>query len=50
VKATATDFVDSNVVAILKDGVSKVILTGVGPGPQSIDKHLIDETGELVKN
>ncbi|OCK81451.1 diphosphomevalonate decarboxylase [Lepidopterella palustris CBS 459.81] len=34
--------------AMLKEGVSRVILTGVGEGPIKTDKSLIDETGEPV--
>jgi diphosphomevalonate decarboxylase len=32
----------------LKAGVSRVICTGVGEGPQKIDRHLVDEQGKAV--
>lgn len=41
--------VDEKAAAALKDGVSRVILTGVGEGPISVDDHLIDAQGEIVK-
>jgi diphosphomevalonate decarboxylase len=50
IQATSSDFIDEAVASILKDGVSKVILTGVGEGPQKIETHLIDENGEPVKS
>ena len=33
----------------LREGVSRVIMTGVGEGPISVQEHLIDEKGEPVK-
>ena len=33
----------------LKAGVSRVIMTGVGDGPISVQNHLIDEEGEIIK-
>ena len=36
---------DERVVAALKEGVSRVIMTGVGEGPRSTRDHLIDEDG-----
>lgn len=42
------DKLDSRAVDILKEGVSRVILTGVGEGPVSVDEHLVSETGEIV--
>lgn len=39
---------DSRAVDILKEGVSQVILTGVGEGPISVDEHLVSETGDIV--
>jgi diphosphomevalonate decarboxylase len=44
------DQIDSRVVSGLKDGVSRVILTGVGEGPVSVEDHLVTETGEMVNN
>ncbi|KAI9664507.1 MAG: diphosphomevalonate decarboxylase [Bathelium mastoideum] len=32
----------------LKDGVNRVILTGVGAGPMKTEEHLVDEKGEEV--
>lgn len=49
IQAGNASFVDAAVAEVLKEGVSKVILTGVGEGPQEIDAHLIDENGEPVK-
>lgn len=31
---------------VLREGVSRVILTGVGEGPISVQEHLVDEQGE----
>lgn len=44
----ALDQLDSKAVTVLKEGVSRVILTAVGDGPISIDEHLISETGEIL--
>jgi diphosphomevalonate decarboxylase len=35
-------------VQTLKEGVSRVILTGVGDDPVKVEEHLIDEKGEAV--
>ncbi|KAK5145662.1 diphosphomevalonate decarboxylase [Cryomyces antarcticus] len=40
--------VDSRARKMLKEGVNRVILTGVGEGPISVDEHLVDESGEAV--
>ena len=37
-------------VELLKEGVSRVILTGVGPGPAQTEDSLIDEKGEPVSS
>lgn len=37
------------VAAALKTGVSRVIMTGVGEGPQKTDEYLVTETGEVAK-
>lgn len=37
------------VAATLKTGVSRVIMTGVGEGPQKTDEYLVTETGEVAK-
>ncbi|KAJ5231609.1 Diphosphomevalonate decarboxylase [Penicillium citrinum] len=44
------DQIDSRVVSGLKEGVNRVILTGVGEGPVSVQDHLVSETGEMVNN
>jgi diphosphomevalonate decarboxylase len=44
----ALENIDSRVLDVLKDGVSRVILTGVGEGPITVDQHLVTETGEMV--
>ncbi|KAJ5105431.1 Diphosphomevalonate decarboxylase [Penicillium alfredii] len=44
----ALDQVDSRILNVLKDGVSRVILTGVGEGPISVKEHLVTETGEAI--
>ena len=36
---------ESKTVMIIKAGVSRVICTGVGEGPERTDEHLIDATG-----
>lgn len=40
---------DDRVMATLKSGVSRVILTSVGEGPISVEDHLIDENGKAVE-
>lgn len=42
------DKLDSRPVEVLREGVSRVILTGVGEGPVSVDEHLVGEAGEVV--
>lgn len=50
VKASETTaHVDERAARLLRDGVSRVILTGVGEGPISVQDHLIDEQGEPVR-
>ncbi|KAJ6063997.1 hypothetical protein N7499_012677 [Penicillium canescens] len=44
------DQVDSRAVEVLKDGVSRVILTAVGEGPVKVDTHLVSETGEIISS
>ncbi|KAF2430686.1 diphosphomevalonate decarboxylase [Tothia fuscella] len=48
VKVVEGKDLDENAVQGLKDGVSRVILTGVGEGPISVQDHLVDEKGEAV--
>ena len=38
------------VAEVLKGGIARVILTGVGEGPVSVKEHLVDEKGEAVKS
>lgn len=49
VKAQETEGVDARAVQVLKDGVSRVILTSVGEGPIKTEDSLISETGEPLK-
>ncbi|KAK2743607.1 diphosphomevalonate decarboxylase [Onygenales sp. PD_40] len=42
--------VDSRAVDALRDGISRVILTGVGEGPVKMDKHLVSESGEILSS
>lgn len=44
------DNIDSRVLDVLKGGVSRVILTGVGEGPVTVEDHLVTEAGEIVTN
>ncbi|KAF5859060.1 diphosphomevalonate decarboxylase [Aspergillus alliaceus] len=47
----ALDKVDPRAVEVLKEGVSRVILTGVGEGPVSVkDHHLVSETGGILSS
>ena len=39
---------DGKAVETLRAGVSRVICTGVGGGPEKVDRHLVDERGEPV--
>lgn len=41
--------VNEKVIDLLREGVSRVILTEIGEGPISVQNHLIDERGELVR-
>ncbi|KAI4123611.1 MAG: hypothetical protein LQ338_005182 [Usnochroma carphineum] len=40
---------EGKVVEMLREGVSRVILTSVGEGPISVEEHLVDEKGEIVE-
>lgn len=40
---------DENLSSVLKDGVSRVIMTGVGEGPIKTEEYLINEEGQAVK-
>lgn len=48
IEATPWNIEKGNVAETLKSGVSRVILTGVGDGPISVQQHLVDEKGEAV--
>ncbi len=39
---------DEKAVETLRAGVGRVICTGVGGGPEKVDRHLVDERGEPV--
>ncbi|KAJ9270970.1 hypothetical protein DTO212C5_2915 [Paecilomyces variotii] len=39
---------DSRAVDVLRDGVSRVILTGVGEGPVKVNEHLVSEKGDIL--
>ncbi|KAK7208058.1 GHMP kinase [Myxozyma melibiosi] len=45
VSAAVPDGVSEDMYDSLKDGVSRIILTGVGPSPQKIAESLVDESG-----
>lgn len=40
---------EAKTVMTLKSGVSRIICTGVGGGPEQTDEHLVDERGQAVK-
>jgi diphosphomevalonate decarboxylase len=40
---------DSGVASLLKGGISRIIMTGVGEGPQKTDEFLIAEDGTPVR-
>lgn len=42
------EVVEEAAATLLKEGVSRVILTGVGEGPIKVEDHLVDEKGEVV--
>lgn len=46
----ALDKLDPRPVEVLRHGVSRVILTGIGEGPINVDEHLISETGEVISH
>jgi diphosphomevalonate decarboxylase len=48
IESNASEHLDPVAVRKLKDGISRVILTGVGEGPIRIEDHLIDGSGEAV--
>jgi diphosphomevalonate decarboxylase len=39
---------DEKLAGMLREGVSRVILTGIGEGPVSVQDHLVDEQGNAV--
>ncbi|MCJ1310290.1 diphosphomevalonate decarboxylase [Agyrium rufum] len=40
--------VDERIGAVVREGVSRVILTEVGDGPIKVDNHLVDEKGNAI--
>jgi diphosphomevalonate decarboxylase len=42
---TVPEGVDKRILEALREGVSKIILTGVGSGPQSTEETLVDSNG-----
>lgn len=40
---------EDGVVSVLKDGLSRIIMTGVGEGPVETDEFLVGEDGQAVK-
>lgn len=44
---TLLSTIDPRAVESLKNGVNRVILTGVGEGPVEVDEHLVSESGEI---
>ncbi|KAM4056534.1 diphosphomevalonate decarboxylase [Hirsutella rhossiliensis] len=40
---------DGGIASMLRDGVSRVIMTGVGEGPVKTEEHLVAEDGQPVK-
>lgn len=47
--ATSSVQLEDGVVSVLKDGVSRVIMTGVGEGPIQTEEYLVAEDGQPVK-
>ena len=43
-----TEGIEEGAMMVVREGVSRVILTRVGDGPQETDEHLVDERGEPV--
>jgi diphosphomevalonate decarboxylase len=48
IEAVGAEFVDEAVRETLKEGVRTVLLTGVGDGPRKVERHLVDEKGNVV--
>jgi diphosphomevalonate decarboxylase len=49
IKGAEYGHIEESAIVTLNEGMSKVILTGVGEGPVKVDDHLVDEKGEIVK-
>ena len=47
-EGVALEKLDSRAIGLVKQGVDRIILTGVGEGPVSVDTHLVGETGEIL--
>jgi len=41
--------IDESALSVLAEGISRVIMTGVGDGPVSVEDHLVGEGGEVSK-
>jgi len=48
IQAATQHSIDEKTVKALQEGVGRVILTGVGEGPISVNDHLVDDNGEAV--
>ena len=48
VQAPSSTGLEEGVAHLIQEGVSRVILTGVGEGPQKVDRHLVDENGDVL--
>jgi len=48
--AQDASFVSEVAASVVKAGVSRIILTGVGDDPVRVDKHLVDEKGNAVSS
>jgi diphosphomevalonate decarboxylase len=40
---------DEKITKVLSEGVNRVILTGIGEGPVSVQEHLVDENGNAIE-
>jgi diphosphomevalonate decarboxylase len=49
IATASSDHVDASVAKTIQEGISRVILTGVGEGPQKVERHLVTELGEVAK-
>ncbi|RKF71962.1 Diphosphomevalonate decarboxylase [Golovinomyces cichoracearum] len=49
IQPVSVEGLDEKIIALLRSGVSRVIMTGVGDGPVSTEDSLITEEGEPIK-